>query len=165
MYRFIKTLGVSLLAVFSFSAMAEPEYVTVNLEIDIDKPAAEVWEAVGDFCAITDWMGLPCELTEGSGEIGSVRSLLNGRITEVLIAKTDLSYGYTMPPDEGQFYNLYHGHMEAIRVTESTSKMLYTLVWDVSNHPDQAAKDADIEGRTNTFTNALQGIKAFAEAN
>lgn len=165
MYRFLKTLSVSLLAIGSMSAMAEPEYVTVELEIDINKPAAEVWEKVGAFCAITDWMGLPCELTSGSGEIGSVRSLLNGRITEVLVAKTDLSYGYTMPPVEGQYYNLYHGFMEAKPMTATTSKMLYTLVWDVSNHADLAARDADIEGRTTTFTNALQGIKQFAEAN
>ena len=94
-----------------------------------------------------------------------MRSLLNGRITEVLVGKTELSYGYTMPSVEGQFYNLYHGFMEAKPVTANTSKMLYTMVWDVSNHADQAAKNADIEGRTTTFSNALQSIKEFAEAN
>jgi hypothetical protein len=145
--------------------MAQTEYVTVDLEIDINKSAEQVWAKVGEFCDIADWMGLPCELTSGTGEIGSVRSLLNGRITEVLVGKTELSYGYTMPSVEGQFYNLYHGFMEAKPVTANTSKMLYTLVWDVSNHADQAAKNADIEGRTTTFSNALQSIKEFAEAN
>jgi|TARA_B100001105_G_scaffold106618_1_gene85419 hypothetical protein len=156
---------IALAFLISSNSMAQTEYVTVDLEIDINKSAEQVWAKVGEFCDITDWMGLPCELTSGSGEIGSVRSLLNGRVTEVLVGKTELSYGYTMPSVEGQFYNLYHGFMEAKPVTANTSKMLYTLVWDVSNHADQAAKNADIEGRTTTFSNALQSIKEFAEAN
>lgn len=155
---------MALAALIASNSLAQTEYVTVDLEIDINKSAEEVWAKVGAFCDISDWMGLPCELTSGSGEIGSVRSLLNGRITEVLIGKTELSYGYTMPAVDGQFYNLYHGFMEAKPVTASTSKMLYTLVWDVSNHPDQAAKNADIEGRTATFSGALQSIKEYAEA-
>lgn len=165
MLRLTKLFMLLTAGIFSTGILAEPEYVTVELEIDIDKSAEDVWSNVGGFCDITDWMGLPCELTEGAGEIGTVRSLLNGRITEVLVARTDLSYGYTMPAVEGEFYNLYHGFMEAKPVTENTSKMFYTLVWDVSNHADQAAKEADVEGRTATFTNALQGIKAYAEAN
>ena len=156
---------IALASLISNNSMAQTEYVTVDLEIDINKSAEQVWAKVGEFCDIADWMGLPCELTSGTGEIGSVRSLLNGRITEVLVGKTELSYGYTMPSVEGQFYNLYHGFMEAKPVTANTSKMLYTLVWDVSNHADQAAKNADIEGRTTTFSNALQSIKEFAEAN
>ena len=156
---------ISLASLISSNSMAQTEYVTVDLEIDINKSAEQVWAKGGEFCDIADWMGLPCELTSGTGEIGSVRSLLNGRITEVLVGKTELSYGYTMPSVEGQFYNLYHGFMEAKPVTANTSKMLYTLVWDVSNHADQAAKNADIEGRTTTFSNALQSIKEFAEAN
>ena len=156
---------IALASLISNNSMAQTEYVTVDLEIDINKSAEQVWAKVGEFCDIADWMGLPCELTSGTGEIGSVRSLLNGRITEVLVGKTELSYGYTMPSVEGQFYNLYHGFMEAKPVTANTSKMLYTLVWDVSNHADQAAKNADIEERTTTFSNALQSIKEFAEAN
>ena len=82
-----------------------------------------------------------------------------------MVAQTELSYGYTQPAVEGQFYNLYHGFMEGRPVTNSTSRMLYTLILDVSNLPDQAAKDADIERRRNTFTNALGAMKAMAEAN
>jgi hypothetical protein len=54
--------------------------------------------------------------------------------------------------------------MEARPVTDSTSKMLYTLTYDVSNLPDQAAKDADIERRRGMFTNALGAMKQLAEA-
>jgi len=148
---------------FSLTSMAQ-EYVTIDMEIDINKPAADVWEKVGDYCAITEWLGLPCEITSGDGGMGSVRSLLGGRIIEIMVAQTELSYGYTQPAVEGEFYNLYHGFMEARPVTDSTSKMLYTLTYDVSNLADQAAKDADIERRRGMFTNALGAIKALAEA-
>ena len=148
---------------FSLTSMAQ-EYVTIDMEIDINKPAAEVWEKVGDYCSISEWLGLDCEITSGDGGMGSVRSLLGGRIIEIMVAQTELSYGYTQPAVEGEFYNLYHGFMEARPVTDSTSKMLYTLTYDVSNLADQAAKDADIERRRGMFTNALGAIKALAEA-
>ena len=148
---------------FSLTSMAQ-EYVTIDMEIDINKPAAEVWEKVGDYCSISEWLGLDCEITSGDGGMGSVRSLLGGRILEIMVAQTELSYGYTQPAVEGEFYNLYHGFMEARPVTDSTSKMLYTLTYDVSNLADQAAKDADIERRRGMFTNALGAMKATAEA-
>jgi hypothetical protein len=124
----------------SMTATAQ-EYVTIDMEIDINKPAAEVWEKVGDYCSISEWLGLDCEITSGEGGMGSVRALLGGRIIEIMVAQTELSYGYTQPAVEGQFYNLYHGFMEARPVTETTSKMLYTLTYDVSNLSDQAAND------------------------
>ena len=148
---------------FSLTSMSQ-EYVTIDMEIDINKPAAEVWEKVGDYCSISEWLGLDCEITSGDGGMGSVRSLLGGRILEIMVAQTELSYGYTQPAVEGEFYNLYHGFMEARPVTDSTSKMLYTLTYDVSNLADQAAKDADIERRRGMFTNALGAMKALAEA-
>ncbi len=53
--------------------------------------------------------------------------------------------------------------MEARPVTDSTSKMLYTLVYDVSNLEDQAARDADIARRRGMFEGALANMKALAE--
>ena len=140
------------------------EYVTIDMEIDINKPAAKVWEKVGDYCSISEWLGLDCEITSGEGGMGSVRALLGGRIIEIMVAQTELSYGYTQPVVEGQFYNLYHGFMEARPMTDTTSKMLYTLTYDVSNLSDQAEKDADIERRRGMFTNALGAMKQLAEA-
>ena len=151
-------------AVLLTTTVSAQEYVTIDMEIDINKPAAEVWEKVGDYCGISEWLGLDCEITSGDGGMGSVRSLLGGRILEIMVAQTELSYGYTQPAVEGEFYNLYHGFMEARPVTATTSKMLYTLTYDVSNLPDQAAKDADMERRRGMFTNALGAMKQMAEA-
>ncbi len=147
---------------------AEPEYVTIRMEIDVSKPAADAWARVGGYCDISQWFSttrpLTCAITSGDGGIGTVRSLANGAILEVLIARTELSYGYTQPAKEGQFYNLYHGFMEAKPVTATTSKIIYTLMLDVSNLADKAAKDADIARRRRTFEAALANMKRIAEA-
>lgn len=165
MQHLLKTVLASAAVALALPATAaEPEYVTIAMEIDINKPAAEVWSKVGDYCDIAEWLKLECKITSGDGGMGTVRDLAGGRIKEILIAKTDLSYGYTQPAVAGQFYNLYHGFMEAKPVTATTSKMLYTLVLDVSDKPDQAAKDADIARRRTSFENALKNMKAIAEA-
>jgi hypothetical protein len=143
---------------------ADPEYTTIKLEIDIAKPAKEVWSKVGGYCDISKWLNnVDCNITSGDGGMGTVRVLAGGRVTEILVAQTELSYGYTQPAREGQFYNLYHGFMEARPVTATTTKMLYTLMYDVSNLADQAAKDADIARRRGMFETALKNMKALAE--
>ncbi len=152
-------------AVWAAPAFAEPEYVTIPMEIDVNASAADVWAKVGGYCDIGVWAPqLTCEITEGDGEIGTIRSLLDGRILEMMIAKTPLSYGYTQPAVEGQFFNSYHGFMEARPVTDTTSKILYTLFVDVSNLPDQAAKDADAARRRTQFEGLLVAMKDLAEA-
>lgn len=160
-----KSSILAILAVFVGAGAQAQEYVTIDLEIDIDRPADEVWDKVGGYCDISAWLnGVDCEITSGDGGMGTVRVLAGGRVTEILVAKTDLSYGYTQPAVEGQFYNLYHGFMEAVPVTEDTSKIMYTLVYDVSNLPDQAAKDADMARRRGMFEGALASMKELAEA-
>lgn len=154
---------VAAMTASSWLAAAEPEYVTIDMEIDISKSAEDVWAAVGDYCDIGEWGGLDCEITSGNGGMGTVRALLGGRIIEILVAQTELSYGYTQPVVEGQFYNLYHGFMEARPVTANSSKMLYTLVYDVSNLENQEAKNADMARRRTMFENLLVNIKKIAE--
>lgn len=139
------------------------EYVTIEMEVDVARSAEQTWAAVGDYCDISEWLGIDCTITSGDGGIGTVRVLAGGRVTEVMVAQTPLSYGYTQPSVEGQFYNLYHGFMEARPVDASNSKLIYTLMLDVSNLADQAAKDADITRRRATFERALGSMKEIAE--
>lgn len=148
---------------------ADPEYVTIRMETDVNKSAQETWAKVGaDYCMLSKWIAagreVPCAVTSGDGGIGTVRSIANGAVLEVLIAKTDLSYGYVQPAKEGQFYNLYHGFMEAKPVSPTTSKIIYTLIYDVSNLADKAAKDADVARRKAQFEGALANMKKMAEA-
>lgn len=158
---------VALVIAYSAGAAraAEPQYQTLQMQIDVAKPAKEVWAKVGGYCDIQKWFNnVECKITSGDGGMGTVRVLAGGRVTEILVAKTDLSYGYTQPAREGQFYNLYHGFLEAKPVTDKTSRIVYTLLWDISDKPDQAAKDADVAQRRMRFEGALEAMKKMAEA-
>jgi hypothetical protein len=155
--------GLALSACLLTPVFAAPEYTTIVMEIDVARPASEVWSKVGGYCDISKWLNLDCNITRGDGGIGTVRMLAGGRVTEILVGKTDLSYGYTQPVKEGEFYSLYHGFMEAKPVTRKTSRIVYTLLYDVSDKPDQASKDADIARRRGLFEAALKKMKQIAE--
>lgn len=140
--------------------VANPTYISIPLEITVDRPAAEVWKRVGKFCDIGEWLQVPCTITSGNAdEFGAVRSIG----TEVLVGKTELSYTYTQPVRAGRPYNLYHGTLEARPVTATTSKLLYTLVYDNSMLADDAAREKDKQQKAATFTRALQNMKILAE--
>lgn len=81
------------------SAVASPTYVSLLMEITVNRPAAEVWKRFGKYCSVAEWAQNPCTITSGKdGELGAVRTLGGG---EVLVGKTDLSYTYTQPVKEG----------------------------------------------------------------
>ena len=136
-------------------------YNRLELEIVINKPAADVWSKVGGYCDISKWLGLDCKITEGDGGVGTVR-VLNGTIIEPVVGQTELSYGYTQPVVEGQYCTLYHGFMEARPISETTSKVIYTMMWDTSQSSEEKIS-ADSERRRKTFTAALAKMKEIAE--
>ena len=140
-----------------------PTYVTIPMEITVNKPVKDVWARIGKYCDIAEWFQIAagCTMTSGKeGEVGSVRSVG----AEILVAKTEYSYAYTQPVREGRLYNLYHGNLEARPIDAKTTKLLYTLVYDVSLVPgDEAARTADIERRRTAFTGALKNMKILAE--
>lgn len=144
----------------SVEAVPNPTYTSLLMELDVNRPAAEVWKRVGKYCDIGEWMGFPCTITSGKdGEVGAVRSI--GR--EVLVGKTDLSYTYTQPVTAGQPYILYHGTLEAKPLTATTSKLVYTLMWDNSTCADDAARERDKAQRRQMFEGALKNMKILAE--
>ena len=145
----------------------KPEYVSIPMEIAVNKPAADVWAKVGGWCDISKWItptgGVPCEVTSSHRDVGSVR-VIAARVTEIMTAKTEFGYGYTQPAVEGKWYNTYHGFVEVRPVSATTSKIVYTLMLDVADKADQAAKDADVAGRKKQFEGALANMKKLAEA-
>ena len=144
------------------SAAAEADYFRMELSIAVDRSAEETWSKIGDYCDISEWLGLSCEITEGDGGIGTVR-VLNGSIIEPMVAQTELSYGYTQPAVPGEFYNLYHGFMEARPVTDASCQILYTVMWDVSGSSEEEAQAA-IERRRRLFGEGLEKMKEIAES-
>lgn len=144
-------------------SVASPTYATIPMEITVNKPAKDVWKRVGKFCDIGEWLQIAagCKMLSGvEGEVGSVRSVGN----EILVGKTELSYTYTQPVRDGRPYNLYHGCLEVRPVTAKTSKLVYTLMYDNSLVPgDAAAKQAELDRRRVTFERALNNMKILAE--
>jgi hypothetical protein len=142
------------------TVVTNPTYVSIPLEIMVSRPAAEVWKRVGKFCDIGEWLRIPCTITSGKdGEFGAVRSVAG----EILVGKTELSYTYTQPVRAGRQYNLYHGTLEARPVTATTSKLVYTLMFDNSMLADDTAREKDKAQKTALFTQALENMKILAE--
>jgi len=140
--------------------VANPTYISIPMEITVNRPAAEVWKRVGKYCDIGEWFQTSCTILSGrDGEIGTVRSVGG----EVLVGKTELSYAYTQPPRAGRPDNLYHGLLEARPVTATTSKLVYTLMFDNSMLADDAAREKDKAQRLARFTQALENMKILAE--
>ncbi len=147
-------------AAASGSAVANPTYVSILMEVTVNRPATEVWKRVGKYCDIGEWMQVACTIKAGNdGEIGAVRSVGS----EVLVGRTELSYTYTQPVRDGRPYNMYHGTLEARPLTATTSKLIYTLFFDNSMLADDAAREKDKAQRTTRFTQLLQNMKTLAE--
>ena len=164
MYKRIALPFLGLIVAALPALAAEPDYRTIRMEVDVAKPAADVWKKVGGYCDISNWLSVDCKITSGEGGIGTVRSLRGGSVIEMMVAATPLSYGYTQPAVEGKFHNVYHGFLEARPVTATSSKLFYTLFLDESDKPDAAAKDADVAARRTRFEGALKKMKELAEA-
>jgi polyketide cyclase/dehydrase/lipid transport protein len=143
--------------------VASPTYTSIQMEITVNRPAAEVWKRIGKYCDVAEWLQAPagCRIISGKdGELGAVRSVGGG---EVLVGRTELSYTYAQTPKEGTPFNLYHGTVEVRPVTPATSRLVYSLFFDNSMLPDDAARAADKETRRARFTQALQNMKTLAE--
>ena len=143
--------------------VASPTYTSIVMETNVNRSAAEVWKRVGKYCDVAEWLQVPqgCKIIAGKdGEVGAVRSVGGG---EVLVAKTELSYVYAQTPKEGTPFNLYHGNVEVRPVTPTTSRIVYTLFFDNSMLPDDAARAKDKDARRARFSQAIQNMKILAE--
>ena len=140
-------------------ATPNPAYVTIPLEITVNRPAAEVWKRVGKFCDIGEWMQASCTIVSGNGGVGSLRTV-GGAVN---VSETELSLIYVQRVHTDQPYNFWHGTIEARTLTATRSKIFYTLLYDNSMLPDDAAREKDRDQRTAMFTLAIQNMKTLAE--
>ncbi len=165
-YRITSIMGAAATLAMAGSAFAQPaspekkpaEYVSIVQDITVAKPIDAVMKKVGGYCDIAGWFKTTCVYTMGKGEVGTNR-LIGGRINEVMVAKTATSYTYAQPLAP----NSYHGTVE-FQPDGKGTKIIYSLFYDVSMLPDQAAKDKDEAGRKTMFGNVLKTMKAAAEA-
>ncbi len=145
------------------SAPAAPaaDYAVLNLNVSVDASADVVWKKVGGYCDIAAWLKLPCSLTSGTGDVGTIRHLAVGKgIDEIMVAKTARSYTYTQPDTT----ILYHGTLQVVPDGKDHAKILYNLIWNQGPDGADEAKAKDRDRRTKSFTAALDNMKAIVEA-
>jgi hypothetical protein len=136
------------------------EYTTILLEKVVDRTPDQTWAKIGPYCAIATWLKVTCVITAGNGETGTNR-LLNGNNNEIMVASTPYSYTYTQPATT----ILYHGTLAVEPLDRGRkTKIVYTLFYDQAPLNTTEAKIANREQRTKRFNEALDNMKAMAEA-
>jgi hypothetical protein len=141
------------------AAQAAGDYVSIVQETAINAPADVAWGKLKGYCDIGKWLKTTCEITQGTdGELGAVRKIA-GRIEEVIVARTPMSYTYADPNQP----ILYHGTVEIRPVDKKTSKLVYSLFYDQTTvAADQRAAGKD--RRQQMFAGVMATMKGIAEA-
>ena len=93
--------------------------------------------------------------------MGTLRDLDNGRVVEMMVAKTPFSYTYIQPLNPS---NLYHGTLAVEPDGAGHSRIVYTILYDQEPLGTEEAKTAGRKQRTDRFTAALAKMKSMAEA-
>jgi uncharacterized protein YndB with AHSA1/START domain len=138
-----------------------PEFTTILLEKVVDRSPDQVWARIGPYCAISQWLNVPCQITAGNGVSVGTNRRLRGTTDEVMVAVTSHSYTYAQP----QSPIFYHGTLAVEPMDRGReSKIVYTLFYDVSPLTTAEARQADRKQRTDRFSAALEKMKELAEA-
>jgi hypothetical protein len=151
--------GAALLALIAMPAMAS-DFTSFTLSTTANASPEKTWAKIGGFCAIHDWLGTSCVLT-GNGDVGSIRVINDGKVTEMMVARTPFSYTYIQPTN---YANLYHGTLAVEPDGAGKSKITYTFLYDAEPLGDADAKAKARQGRTDRFNTALAKMKAMAES-
>ena len=150
--------GAALAALMAAPSMAA-DYTSFTLTTIANASPEKTWAKIGGFCAIHDWLGTSCVLT-GNGDVGSIRTINDGKVTEMMVAKTPFSYTYIQPLNPS---NLYHGTLAVEPDGAGHSKITYTFLYDADPLGDADAKAKARQGRTDRFNQALAKMKSMAE--
>jgi hypothetical protein len=137
------------------------EYVTILLEKVVNRTPDQTWAKIGPYCSIATWLKVTCVITAGNGvSVGSNR-LLNGNNNEIMVAATPYSYTYTQPATT----ILYHGTLAVEPLDRGRqTRIVYTLFYDQAPLATDQAKAENRASRTKRFNEALDAMKALAEA-
>jgi hypothetical protein len=157
-------IAVSLLAL---PAQAAPEWATILMEKVVDRTPDQTWAKIGPYCAIQTWLKVPCVVTAGNQVSVGTNRRLNGKTDEIIVAMTPYSYTYAQPVSDVQPESpiFYHGTLAVEPLDRGRkTKIVYTLFYDQAPLNTTEAKIANREARTKRFMEALDNMKAMAEA-
>lgn len=137
------------------------EYTTILLEKVVNRTPDQTWAKIGGYCAIAQWLKVTCVVTSGNQVSLGTNRLLGGNNNELMVASTPYSYTYTQPSST----ILYHGTLAVEPLDRGRqTKIVYTLIYDAAPLGTTEKKIADRAARTKRFSEALDNMKAMAEA-
>jgi hypothetical protein len=137
-----------------------PRYTSLPMSIVVNAPAEKVWTRVGKYCDIGEWGFESCALISGhEGEIGAVRTIGHS----IIVGQTRYSYTYTQPLRIGGLYPMYHGTIEVRPLGSGQTTLYYTLVWDESVLPNEAARSRQVHIYRVLFEKMLRNMKKLGE--
>ena len=162
-------IALSLLSCVGLSgaALAAPEWNVILLEKVVDRTPDQTWARIGPYCAIATWLKVTCAITSGNQLSVGTNRRLNGKTDEIIVAMTPYSYTYGQQPSDVQPASpiYYHGTLAVEPLDRGRkTKIVYTLLYDQAPLGTAEAKLANREQRTKRFSEALDNMKAMAEA-
>ena len=156
-------IAVAMLAApAAMNSAGAAEYTTILLDKVVNRTPDQTWAKIGPYCAIATWLKVTCVITNNvtGTPVGSNR-LLNGNNNEIMVAATPYSYTYTQPSST----ILYHGTLAVEPLDRGRqSKIVYSLFYDQAPLGTDQAKAENRATRTKRFNEALDAMKAMAEA-
>jgi hypothetical protein len=142
------------------------DWTILTLTADTNKPAAVTWDRIGghDWCGILKYLDRlkGCTINSGTGEVGSLRTVMVGTTAtvEMAVARTPLSYTYAQP-----FTPIfYHGTMAVEPVDATHSRIVYTLMWNQTPVGDATQQAAARDARRKSFQAAVDKMATDANA-
>ena len=155
------------LALLSAPAQAAPEWNVILLEKVVDRTPDQTWAKIGPYCAIATWLKVTCQVTSGNQLSVGTNRRLNGKTDEIIVAMTPYSYTYAQPLTDIQPESpiFYHGTLAVEPMDRGRkTKIVYTLFYDQAPLGTNEKKIENREQRTKRFMEALDNMKAMAEA-
>jgi hypothetical protein len=143
------------------------DWTTLTMTANLNKSQDVAWQRIGgnEICAIAKYLDIQsCTPVSGKGELGSVRNIgLAGNPTPVvenIVSRSKYSYTYAQP-----FTPIfYHGTVTVEAVTPTSSRLVYTLIWNQTAVGDAAAQAAARASRQQRFQAAVDKMAAAANA-
>jgi hypothetical protein len=142
------------------------EWNSILLEKVVDRTPDQTWAKIGGYCAIAQWLKVTCVVTQGNQVSVGTNRRLNGKTDEIMVAQTPWSYTYAQQPSDIQPESpiFYHGTLAVEPLDRGRkTKIVYTLFYDIGPL-DAEKKAADRAARSKRFGDALDTMKAMAEA-
>lgn len=159
-------LACALMAATGAAALGTPaaaaDYVVIRHEVEVQRPAEQVWARIGGYCAIAEWMKISCDYASGTGDVGTVRRLGGAATVEVMVARTAHSYTYLQTVGKMAPAG-YHGTLAAEPDGPGKSRLFYTLFYDQSAMPSDAVRQSEHDRLDHRFADLLGVMKTLAE--